>query len=219
MKTDIQLQQDVMAELQWTPSIKATHIGVEVNNGVVTLAGTVETFGEKWEAESAAQRVQGVKALAVELQVKLPLDMERSDAEIAESAVNILQWTAAPLKDAVHVVVEKGWITLSGEMVWQYQRLAAADAVRNVRGVTGVSNQIAIKPVVTLHAVKADIEAALKRGASSDARRINVGVDGTDVTLSGSVHSWSEHDLAKRSAWNTPGVTRVVDNLIVEPYR
>ena len=213
MKTDSQLQQDVMAELKWEPAVHAEQIGVEVKNGVVTLAGEVSSYTEKWNAERAAQRVNGVKALAVELTVKLAEFSKRTDADIAESAKNILSWTSSLPADAVKVMVEGGWLTLSGDVEWQYQRQDAAHGVRFLAGVTGVSNQIAIKPSLSATVVKSDIEAALKRRAAADAKTIAVDVKGADVTLTGSVHSWAERDLATRSAWGTAGVRNVVDKM------
>jgi osmotically-inducible protein OsmY len=213
MKTDSQLQQDVMAELKWEPAVHAEQIGVEVKNGVVTLAGEVSSYTEKWNAERAAQRVNGVKALAVELTVKLAEFSKRTDADIAESAKNILSWTSSLPADAVKVMVEGGWLTLSGDVEWQYQRQDAAHGVRFLAGVTGVSNQIAIKPSLSGTVVKSDIEAALKRRAAADAKTIAVDVKGGDVTLTGTVHSWAERDLATRSAWGSSGVRNVVDKM------
>ena len=213
MKTDSQLQQDVLAELKWEPAVHAAQIGVEVKDGVVTLAGEVSSYTEKWNAEHAAQRVAGVKALAVALTVKLSAFGERNDADIAASARNILGWTSSLPADAVKVLVEHGWLTLSGEVEWQFQRQDAADSVRYLSGVVGLSNQIAIKPTLSANVVKADIEAALKRRATADARAIVVEVEGADVTLSGTVHNWAERDLATRSAWGSAGVRNVVDKL------
>jgi osmotically-inducible protein OsmY len=213
MKTDSQLQQDVMAELKWEPAVHAAQIGVEVKNGVVTLAGEVSSYTEKWNAERAAQRVNGVKALAVEMKVKLSEFGKRTDADIAESAKNILGWTSSLPADAVKVLVEGGWLTLSGDVEWQYQRQDAADSVRRLWGITGVSNQIAIKPALSAKVVKTEIEAALKRRAAADGKSIAVAVTGGDVTLSGTVHSWAERDLAIESAWGSAGVRKVVDQL------
>lgn len=215
MKTDAQLQQDVIAELAWEPSVDAAQIGVEVNDGIVTLAGHVSSYAEKWDAERAAHRVSGVRALAVEMDVALPALSKRTDGDIARSAENVLQWMANLPKDCVKVMVEDGWITLTGKVDWDYQRQAAAKAVRYLMGVKGVSDQIAIKPNVSVSAVKSDIEAALKRRATADAQNISVEVRGNDVTLSGTVHSWSERELAKHSAWGTPGVRNVVDDMTV----
>jgi len=215
MKTDAQVQQDVIAELKWEPSVNPTHIGVEVQDGVVTLAGHVDSYAEKWNAERAAQRVSGVKALAIEMDVKLAGSSKRNDVDIARSAENALEWMTYLPDDSVKVMVEDGWITLSGEVSWEYQRQTAAGAVRYLMGVKGVSNNIAIKPKVSVSAVKSDIEAALKRRANADAQNISVDVRGNDVTLTGTVHSWSERDLARESAWGAPGVRNVVDNITV----
>jgi osmotically-inducible protein OsmY len=213
MKTDSQLQQDVMAELKWEPSVHAAQIGVAVKDGVVTLAGEVSSYTEKLNAERAAQRVGGVKAMAVEMTIKLSEFGKRTDADIAESAKNILSWTSSLPADAVQVMVEGGWLTLSGNVEWQYQRQDAAESVRYLSGVTGVSNLIVIKPQLSAMVVKSDIEAALKRRAAADAKTIAVEVKGGDVTLTGTVHSWSERDLARRSAWGTAGVRNVVDKM------
>jgi osmotically-inducible protein OsmY len=215
MKTDTVLQQDVIAELKWEPSLNATKIGVEVDNGVVTLAGHVSSYGEKWTAERTAQRVSGVKALAIEIEVKLPGDSKRDDGDIARSAENVLEWTTYLPDNAIKVMVEDGWVTLTGNVDWDYQRQGAASIVRNLMGVAGVSDDIVVKPKVSLSAVKADIEAALKRRATTDAKNIAVAIKGNDVTLTGSVHSWAERNLARHSAWGTPGVRNVVDNITV----
>ena len=215
MKTDAQLQQDVIAELDWEPSINAAQIGVEVKDGIVTLAGHVDSYAEKWDAEHVAQRVSGVKALAVEIEVTLPGSSRRNDADIARAAENILEWMTYPPKEHIRVMVEGGWITLSGEVDWEYQRQAAARGIRQLMGVTGVSDQIAIKPQASSKTVKSGIEAALQRRARSDAQTITVEVFGDRVTLAGTVHSWSERNLAERSAWAAPGVRTVVDNITV----
>jgi osmotically-inducible protein OsmY len=214
MKTDKQLQHDVIAELSWEPSVNAAHIGVEVSNGVVTLAGHVTNYAEKLNAERAARRVVGVTALAIEMDVKLAGTSKRNDSELASAAVAALQ-SATYLPNDVKVKVEGGWITLSGEVEWDYQRQSSVGAVRHLSGVTGVSDQIAIKPKVSATLVKTDIEAALKRRARNDAQKISVDVQGSDVTLTGAVHSWSERDLARDSAWGTPGVRNVFDKMTV----
>jgi len=215
MKSDSQLKQDVAAELNWEPSVNAAQIGVEVKDGVVTLAGHVGSYVEKWNAERAAQRVSGVKALAIEMDVTLPGSSKRVDADIASSAENALQWTTNVPKDNIKIMVENGWITLSGEVDWEYQRQAATRSVRYLMGVTGVSDQIGIKVNASSGAVKSDIEAALKRRAQADAQKISVEVNGGDVTLTGMVHSWSERDLARQSAWGSAGVRKVFDNIVV----
>ena len=215
MKSDSQLQQDVLAELKWEPCVTASRIGVEVESGVVTLAGHVGSYSEKWHAERAAQRVSGVGALAVELKVKLTGD-SRTDADIALSVESVLLWSTSVPDDAIKVMVENGFVTLTGDLGWQYQRLAAADAIRSISGVTGVSNEIAIKPTVSMKAVKGDIEAALKRSASEDAKKITVEVHGADVTLKGKVSSWAEREAATTSAWGTPGVLSVRDEMTLQ---
>ncbi len=215
MKTDAQLQQDIIAELMWEPSVNAAEIGVEVKNGTVTLAGHVDSYTQKWEAERAAQRVSGIRGLAVEIDVKLPGPNTRTDADIAASATNTLAWTTYLPKDSIKVKAENGWITLSGEVEWDYQRESARSAVRNLLGVVGVSDVITIKPRVSMGAVKMEIEAALKRRAHNDAGRIKVEVSGSDVTLSGTAHDWAERALAASSAWATPGVSKVIDNVTI----
>ena len=215
MKTDSQVQQDVLAELKWEPAVNAAKIGVEVKDGIVTLAGHVDSYAEKWDAERATQRVSGVRALATEIDVALPGSSQRHDADIARSAESALQWTTFLPKDAIRIKVEAGWVTLTGDVNWEYQRQSASAAVRYLMGVTGVSDQIAIKPKASPSAVKTDIEAALKRHAQADAQKITVSVADGDVTLSGKVPSWSERDLARNAAWGTPGVRNVVDNITV----
>jgi len=215
MKTDSQLHQDVSAELRWEPSIQAAGIGVEVKDGVVTLAGEVSSYAEKLHAEHAAQRVSGVNALAVELKVKLSGRGQRTDADIARSVETGLEWSTAVPVGAIKVMVEAGWVTLTGNVDWQFQKNAATDAVRYLLGVTGVSDQIAIKPKVSMSAVKGDIEAALKRSASADAREIAVEIRGAEVTLTGRVHSWAERETALTAAWGTPGVLSVLDRMNV----
>lgn len=213
MKTDKELQSDVIAELNWEPSINATKIGVEVSQGFVTLAGHVDSYSDKWNAEAAAQRVAGVKSLTVEMDVNLIGLGERTDTDIAHSAKNILQWTSFLQDDAVKIMVEKGWVTLTGEVDWNYQRVAAATALRYLSGVTGLTNKISVKPKISLGVVREDIEIAIKRQALKDASKIGVEIHGSEVTLSGKVNSWAERNLVRQSAWNTPGVLKVVDNI------
>lgn len=213
MKTDLQLQQDVMAELKWEPAVHAEQIGVEVKDGIVTLAGHVDSFPAKWNAERAAQRVAGVKAVAVEIDVKLNGATERSDADVAHSCKNVLLWTTYLPKDSVKVMAEDGWVTLSGQVQWGFQRATATAAVRYLAGVRGVSDQITIKSTVAADVVKNDIEAALKRRAVSESNGIKVSVNGSEVTLSGKVPTWAERDAAGSAAWSSPGVSNVIDNI------
>jgi osmotically-inducible protein OsmY len=215
MKTDAALQLDVIAELKWEPSVNAAHIGVEAKDGVVTLAGHVDTYAEKWDAERAVPRVSGVRAIAVEMDVTLSGTNQRHDADIAQSATNVLLWTTSVPSDQIKLKVEGGWLTLTGEVEWEFQRQSAEDAVRYLMGVTGISDQISIKPRISSYAIRTDIEAALKRRARTDAQQISVSVEGHEVTLGGPVHSWAEKDLATHSAWSTPGVRNVVDNMTV----
>jgi osmotically-inducible protein OsmY len=216
MKTDSQLQKDVGEELKWEPQVTASQIGVQVKDGVVTLSGEVSSFAEKWNAERAAQRVSGVNALAVDLTVKISGLGARTDADIARSAENVLEWSTSVPDGAIKVMVEKGYITLTGDVDWQYQRLAAASSIRFLSGVTGVSDQIAIKPALKVSAVKSDIDNALKRAAIADAKKIHVEIHGADVTLTGKVQNWAERDTATTSAWGTPGVRSVIDKMTID---
>jgi osmotically-inducible protein OsmY len=213
MKSDSQVQHDVIAELKWEPSVHAARIGVEVKNGVVTLAGHVDTYAEKWNAERATQRVAGVKAIATELKVQLSSLHQRTDADIAETADNVLQWSSTLPTGAVKVMVEDGWVTLSGNVDWQYQKQAARESVRHLLGVLGVNDHIAIKPGLNAAVVKSDIEAALQRTAVAEAKMIRVEVMGNEVTLTGSVHNWAERETATNSAWASSGVRKVHDNM------
>lgn len=213
MKTDSQLQQDVMAELKWEPAVHATHIGVEVRGGVVTLAGRVDSYAEKLNAEHAAQRVSGARAMTSELKVQFVGQSRRTDADIAAAVENLLAWSSSLPEGAIQVVVDGGWVTLTGQVNWHFQRQAAADSIRHLTGVTGVSDQIALKPSRSFKVVTSEIEAALKRTGIADANKISVAVHGTDVTLSGTIQNWAERETATRAAWGSPGVDNVVDML------
>lgn len=214
-KSDTQLQQDVMAELRWEPAVNAANIGVEVKNGIVTLLGHVDSYTEKWSAERAALKVAGVKALAVQMDVNIPSIHKRHDSDIALSADNVLRWTTDVPSEAVKIMVENGWLTLTGEVNWEYQRHSAETALRKLLGVKGITNKIAIKPKFQFNALKTDIEAALKRISNVNTHNIQIAVEGNHVNLKGEVNSWLEKDLIKQSVWNTPGVQQVQDNIAV----
>jgi len=218
MNHDRQIQLDVLDELRWEPGVKATDIGATVKDGVVTLTGTVDSFAEKWAAESAVKRLTGVKAIAMDLEVKIPGSGERTDTDIARAAESALKWDVAVPHDHIRVSVERGFLTLEGEVDWQFQKSAAERAVRHLMGVTGVNNFITIKPKVAPENVKEKIETALKRNAVLDAQRIKVQADGGRVTLSGTVHSWAELDAAEEAAWAAPGVSEVKDLLTVSTF-
>ncbi|SDZ50499.1 Osmotically-inducible protein OsmY, contains BON domain [Variovorax sp. YR634] len=216
MKTDTQLRNDIQAELTWAPEVKTSDVGVIVKDGVVTLTGHLASHAEKYAVERAVQRVHGVKALAVELTVKLPFDNQRTDADIAMAVECALDWNALVPDDKIHPLVESGWITLAGEVEWGYQRSAAESAVRDLMGVTGVSNLVKVKPKVSPADVEKKIHDALSRQADREARKLAITVNGSQVTLRGTVHSWTDRDAVQGAAWATPGVTVVVNDLLVD---
>jgi osmotically-inducible protein OsmY len=215
MKTDLHLQQDVMTELKWQPSVNAADIGVEVHNGVVTLSGHVANYAEKVAAQQATQRVAGVKALTVDIDVTLLGWGARTDIDIAQSAEDALRWVTYMPRDSVKILVENGWITLSGEVEWDYQRRHALDTVRHLAGVKGVSDLVRIKTQSHSHEIKLDIEAALDRHHDAEDQDITVAVQGGDVTLSGTVTNWWQLESAREAAWNAPGVRNVANNLTI----
>jgi len=215
MKSDTQLQKDVIEELRWDPRVKDAEIAVAVKDGVVTLAGSVDSYAQKYAAERAVERVTGVRAIADELKVRAEGPMERSDTDIAHAVVNALKWDIEVPDDRITAEVENGWVTLRGEVDWNYQKTAAERAVRYLTGVKGVSNLITVKPKVSATEVKEKIEAALKRHAELDAKRITVETHGNRVVLKGEVHSWMERSAAETAAWAAPGVADVEDRLVV----
>jgi osmotically-inducible protein OsmY len=212
--TDIELKRTVESELNFEPSINAAEIGVAVRNGVVTLSGRIDSYWEKIAAERAASRVSGVRAVANELQVRLPNSSERTDEDIARAAVDSLAWSVLVPADSVRVKVSNGWVTLEGKVNWQFQKSAAEKTVRKLIGVKGVTNFIEVKPQVSKVEVKSVIESALKRSAELDASRIKVDTEGDKVILRGTVRSWAEREEAEHAAWRAPGVGSV-DNQIV----
>jgi osmotically-inducible protein OsmY len=215
MKTDEELQRDVRLALLWEPSVTATHIGVSVKDGVVTLTGHVPSYVEKVAAERTAKRVQGVKAVANEIDVKLSESNIRTDEDLALAAVKALHSKLFVPADRIKVTVDNGWITLEGDVKWQFQRRLAERAVRNLPGIRGIRNNIKIAGHVSPDDLKSKIEAALKRQAMLDAQRIRVDVNGDQVTLRGTVRSWREKEEAERTAWSAPGVRAVNSQLVV----
>jgi osmotically-inducible protein OsmY len=213
--TDEQLQREVMAELKWEPRIRPNEIGVAVKNGVVTLSGFVDSFQAKWAAEEAALRVHGVRAVANEIEVRLPNIGERTDVDIARAIVEALEWDSVVPADRIKVTVSKGWVTLEGEVEWQYQKEDAERIARRIVGVKGVANLIHIRPKVSPDDLKQKIEQALIRNALTDAKNIQVEVQGSKVVLKGSVRSHAEKVEAARVAWSSPGVTAVENQLVV----
>ncbi|HEV2720550.1 MAG TPA: BON domain-containing protein [Thermoanaerobaculia bacterium] len=208
-----QLQHEVMAELEFDPSVDATKLGVLAEDGVITLTGHVPTFSDKWNAERVVKRVVGVRAVANEIDVRLPATAAIDDESIARSAANALSWNATVPRDKITVSVTNAWVTLEGTVEWQFQKKAAEDAVRVLAGVRGVSNNVSVVPKALATDVKAKIEAALKRNAEIDARKINVNAAGGTVTLTGDVRSWIEREDAVNAAWSAAGVKNVLDEI------
>jgi osmotically-inducible protein OsmY len=221
MPDDLTLQAMVMAELEWEPSLDAAHIGVTANHGVVTLNGYVDSYLAKGAAERAAARVQGVKAIAEEIEVRLPNHQRHADDEIAERAVRTLNWDIEVPHDRINVKVEHGVVTLTGDVNYHFQRAAAETAVRRLGGTRGVINLVGVAPPAGLQAdsdlVQQRIENALRRNAEIEASRIDVSVDGGKITLRGQVRTWFERSVAEHATWGAPGVTEVRDELRVQP--
>jgi len=225
MKTDSEIQKDVMDELKWEPLLNYTEIGVAVKNGIVTLSGTIDTFGKKVLAEKAAKRVAGVKAVAEDIQVKILTNDKRNDTEIAEAVLNSLKWNYSVKEEKIKVTVEDGWVTLEGEVEWAFQRNAIRLMIEDLVGVVGISNNIKIMPeypskiISSLSAseVKRKISSAFQRSATVDSEKIYIGVEGSKVILAGKVRSYVERKDAENAAWLAPGVKSVENRLVIDP--
>jgi osmotically-inducible protein OsmY len=215
MKSDLGIKQDVSDELLWEPAVDAAAIGVEVDHGVVTLTGHVQSYTEKLAAEHAAERVAGVRGVVQKIEVRLP--GTHADEDIAQAARSALEWHASLPSNRIEVLVENGWVTLSGEVDWPYQSELAARAVGTLRGVGGLINRLKIKERLVPTDVTQQIGAALRRHAEREASHIQVSVQGSTVTLSGRIDSASERRAAMGAAWSAPGVTEVIDHLQLAP--
>lgn len=215
MLNNIELQKKVLEALDWEPSLDASRIGVAASGGVVTLTGQVQSYADRWTAERVVKQLFGVKALANDLEVRLPGDARRTDTDLASAALKALEWDVQVPHQRIKLRAAEGWITLEGQVEWQFQREAAERAVRHLLGVRGVSNQITLTAKVTPSDLKNRIEAALKRNAELEARKIRVETRGGTVVLDGTVHSWAEREQAERAVWAAPGVAVVEDRLAV----
>jgi osmotically-inducible protein OsmY len=213
MRSDSEVDQDLRDELDWDPDLDATDIAVSVNKGVVTLSGFVKSYLDKYEAERAAKRVAGVVGVANDIEVRL-LD-EKADPEIAREAASAIKTLLPYSAEHIKVIVSKGWVTLEGEVEWQYQKNLAEDAVRPIKGIKGISNLIQLKPSAEPSQIKKKIKEAFERNAEVDANRIQVEANGSEVILKGTVRSWIEREEAERVAWSAPGVTKVDDRINV----
>jgi osmotically-inducible protein OsmY len=216
MKTDQEIQNDVMDELKWEPFLTASEIGVAVKNGIVTLSGTVDRYAKKIAAETAAKKVNGVKAVAEDIEVKLGTSSKKNDTEIAEAAIIALKWHSAMQENKIKISVENGWVTLEGDVDWEFQRNSAKYMVENLIGVVGITNNIKIKTVVASTDVKRKIASAFHRSATVDSEKINITLEGTKVILSGKVRSFAEKKDAENAAWLAPGVNSIENNLEID---
>jgi osmotically-inducible protein OsmY len=215
MKADLEIQKDVMDELKWEPMLNATELGVAVKDGVVTLTGTVSNYSKKFAAENATWRVKGVKAVAEELEVKLAGGDLLTDSEVASSVINTLRWNTVIPDDQVKIKVSNGWVYLGGEVDWNFQKEAAMNAIRGLKGVRGVANEITVKTRLQSTDIKENIRKALERKADIEADNIRVETIGDHVVLKGSARSWNERKTIAHAAWSTPGVGMVEDKIVI----
>lgn len=216
MKSDIQIQKDVMDELKWQPFLNASEIGVGVKNGIVTLSGQIDTYSKKLSAENAAKKVTGVKAIAEDIQIGVSPAYNKTDAEIAEAVLNALKWHTAVQEEKIKIKVENGNVTLDGEVEWEYHRTNAKTAIENLTGVRSVFNLITVKPKIAASDIEQKISAAFHRSATIDSKKITAEVMGSRVTLRGTVRSFTEKEDAENVAWNAPGVISVTSKIEIE---
>lgn len=216
MKTDLDLKKDVLTELSWDPLVPETKVGVSVSEGVVTLTGHLDSYAEKVATRRAVERVVGVKAIALEIDVVPEGSHKRSDTEIAMAVEHALSWNSSVPKDRIHFTVEKGWVTLNGDVDWNFQRRSVERMVRPLKGVVGITDNISLKSFPVPVNLSSRIQDALTRQAVREARRIEVLIDGAVVTLRGRVHSWAERNAAEGATWSAPGVSRVNNQLTIE---
>jgi osmotically-inducible protein OsmY len=217
MRSDEEIRRDVEAELRWDPDLDESDIAVAVKDGVVTLTGFVKSYKDKWQAERAAKRVHGVLAVVNDLEVRLPGVDERPDPDIARDAVAAIKSQLPFSYENIKVIVKNGWITLEGDVEWNYQREAAERAVRRVTGIKGITNLIQVRSKARPLEIRRQIEEAFRRSAEIDAQRITVETDGSTVILKGTVRSWAERQEAERAAWSAPGVTNVINQIVIKP--